>query len=916
MLRRILVVLVVVSLAALHALAADPPAPADAVPPGALARLGTLQWRHPDPVTFVAFALDGQAVMTAGADGTIRLWERQTGRELRRFARSAAPSPGPVAFRVVQPGVVPVGGGATLAVSPDGTTLASVLRPNVIQLWDLATGKEIRQLKGPPSGVATLLFSPDGKMLAARGGDHTIHLLDAEKGNEIRQLKGRPPTGNALNVVRVGVAAGGLAFAPDGKTLASAESEFEPQKITIYVKLSEVATGKEIRKIEMTPTGVSALAYSPDGKILAYASNNAIHLLEADSAMEIRRINVGPVTALLFAPDGQTLASKGRDQLIRLWQTSTGQELRALGEGPALPVNQVVFAIGVGNETRDLAFSADGKSIVTAAAHAVRLWDLATGQDQAAAESHRAPVTALTIAPGGKVILSRGSDNMLRRWEAGASRSICREPTGTIMVTFSADARLAALANVDGTIRLHDTETGKEMHRLKGHANGTAALAFAPDSKVLASRGSADNTIALFDAVQGIELRRLAIPLAQPPAAPGAAVRLVGAVGGGLGLAFSADGLMVATNVLESFQVVRTQANAPPTQAGGNRLRIWDVAIGKEIRNITLPAQRGAGQLAFAPDRRVLATENSDQTISLWEIASGKERGLLGAATPAAPAPGPRVLPAPPAVPIARGGPAVAAMAFSPDGTLLACRGTDNAIVVWDVVAGKEIGRLKGHTGAITTLAFSADGKTLASGSRDTTMLVWDVASLKQEPSPPPLELQSTEVAALWADLLGEQSAQAFRVILTLARAPGQVVPFLSTQLRPATPVDPQFLAGLLADLDSEQFQVRTKATEELAKLGDLAVPALQKLLLAQPTLETSRRATALLEKLTNGILTPEQVRLVRAVEVLERAATPDARRLLESLAGGAPGALPTREAQAALERLSRGTLPAVTRRS
>src|SRR5262249_32260750 len=146
---------------------------------------------------------------------------------------------------------------------------------------------------------------------------------------------------------------------------------------------------------------------------------------------------------------------------------------------------------------------------------------------------------------------------------------------------------------------------------------------------------------------------------------------------------------------------------------------------------------------------------------------------------------------------------------------------------------------------------------------------------------------------------------KAFRSVLRLAAAPKQAAPFLRERLQPAAPVDPKKLEQLIADLNSGNFKTRDRATSELAKIGDLAVPALQKAFAAKNSLETQRRLEALLDRLTVGELTAEQVRLVRAVEVLERAGSAEARQVLQTLAQGAPGALPTRQAQAALARLN-----------
>jgi hypothetical protein len=223
----------------------------------------------------------------------------------------------------------------------------------------------------------------------------------------------------------------------------------------------------------------------------------------------------------------------------------------------------------------------------------------------------------------------------------------------------------------------------------------------------------------------------------------------------------------------------------------------------------------------------------------------------------------------------------------------------------WDVETGKEVVRLTGHEDEVTVLALGTSGRVLASGSGDGTILVWDLSRVSPPARTVPADLEAGAVERLWSDLSGDDAGRAFRAVQRLAAAPGQAVPFLRARVQPAQPADPRTLGRLLADLDSEMFLMRQQATRALAKLGELAVPALQGLLDGQPALETRRRAEQLLEKLTALTLSPEQLRLVRALEVLERAGTAEARQVLAALARGAPGALATREAQAALRRLN-----------
>jgi hypothetical protein len=229
---------------------------------------------------------------------------------------------------------------------------------------------------------------------------------------------------------------------------------------------------------------------------------------------------------------------------------------------------------------------------------------------------------------------------------------------------------------------------------------------------------------------------------------------------------------------------------------------------------------------------------------------------------------------------------------------------------VWDVVTGNVVRQLKGHDGSVTALAFAADGQTLVSGSSDTTLLTWDATRLNPTAKLPPVELQAREIEALWADLGGFDAARAFQAIQTLVRAPRQAVPFLSEQLRPAAPLDPMKINQWITDLDSPKFQLRRDAAVELEKLGEMAVPALNKVLAGKPSLEVQKRVEELLAKASGRTLSSDQLRILRGLEVLEQLDTAEARQVLESLARGAPGALPTREGQAALDRLGKVSSP------
>jgi hypothetical protein len=310
-------------------------------------------------------------------------------------------------------------------------------------------------------------------------------------------------------------------------------------------------------------------------------------------------------------------------------------------------------------------------------------------------------------------------------------------------------------------------------------------------------------------------------------------------------------------------------------------LYLWDAITGKELRKID---KIGASGLSFSPDGKTLAAGCGDNKIHMLEVSTGRElHTLTGHSSP------------------------VQAVAFSPSGRLLASVSMDRTVRLLEVNAGlvAECHQFRGHEDDIVSVAFSPDNRRLASGSHDSSALIWDVTGRTGEQNRP-LRLTQGELTACWQSLASMDAARAYQTMRTLVAASDQTVPFLAGRLLLKKP-DPQQVARLLADLDSEEFRVRSQAAKELEKMGEAAEPALRQALKDKPSVEVRRRIEQLLEELEpahpEGV-SPRLLRWMRAVEVLEWIGTPAAQELLEKLVAAPPREEVGRAAQAGLKRL------------
>jgi WD40 repeat protein len=677
---------------------------------------------------------------------------------------------------------------------------------------------------------------------------------------------------------------GQACFTADGKWIATKGQ---------HVRLWDATTGKELWKTNVQRP--EPLGFLDGGKTLVLHGweNNSISLVDRATGKQCRSF---PMTKraetrdseYVLSPDGSAVLCGSYGPLVRVWDMATGKERPALeghktwtryfaftpdcktivtgGNDPfALvrdwPSGKVVRTIELGRPyIARMAISRDGRRLEVQfwGEQELQLYDLKTGKLlPPPGDGHRGDVIGAAVAPDGR-LLSFGRDATIRTWEIQTGRIVGRMPVEQDLngggFAVSGDGRLLATTNrgLDAVL-VYDRATGKQLHKLPAAERIFGKqLVFSSDGRWLARTQRLGGDIQVWDVSTGRTV-----------------LQCKHEVEYGIACAFSPDGRQFAAS-------------------DHGRVRFWDLRTWREQPEWMVSAPLG---LAYSPDGRTLAAA-SVEGIRLFELATHRERAHIQAA-----------------------GYPEGVLRFSSTGRWLAWTTNSVAqrihekklwpptggegIFVWDIHRGEMLSSFTGHEGDITGLDFGVDDRALVSSSQDSTLLVWDIAGkiAKQPPR------KAGDVERAWRDLLGDDAKAAYEAIRVLSASPDAAIKLLARNLKPA-PIDKKGIDAWLRDLDSDDFAARERATRELERLGEQAVPALERFLAGKPSLEARRRVELLLEK-SHGP-TPEHLRQIRALEALERIGDDDARRLLEALAKGTADTWLTRDAKASLERIRR----------
>jgi WD40 repeat protein len=575
---------------------------------------------HLGPIDAAAFSPDGEHLLSASEDGTLKLWDVATGRLLQTFEGHS-------------------GRAVALAFSPNGARVM-VSDHRSVKLWNTATGQHLRTFEDLPISVSSAVFSPDGKDILVGCSNGVAQLRDAETGRLLRTFLHHEERAVDISV----------AFSPDGKRLVTAGGR--DGKVA---KLWDTATGELIYAFADPHqyTREVSLAFSADGTRIAVGDTDAMSVTVWDTATGTLISTLSAkgdwriVSFVTFSQDSASVWSAGLGWM-RSWDAKSGQLIRAFEDDILKP-----------QYPQFLAISPDGAHLVSGG-RTLTLWDAGTRQPVRDFMGLAYPVTSIAVSPDGAQVLSASVAGTVRLWDVAAGRpvqsgrldgtfrssrgmqiarvffsrkemrAVARDSihmelwdvikgqriltfagwSSDVPLAFSRDhSRVASGGDTLGSradgkidsrpINVWDTATGKVIRTFEGHARDAFALAFSPDGARLAS-GDEEGQVKIWDTATGQLVRTFeSVSDQKGPRAYWAKIDKITA------LAFSPDGRRLLS-----------------TGHDGHTMKLWDLATGEVIRAWDAAPQ--VLSLVFSPDGKQALSGGGDANSRLWDIETGQ----------------------------------------------------------------------------------------------------------------------------------------------------------------------------------------------------------------------------------------------------------------------------------------------------
>jgi RNA polymerase sigma factor (sigma-70 family) len=823
--------------------------------------------------------------------------------------------------------------------SPDGKLLATSGANSPICVWDVATGARVRTHPNRGS-VFDLRWKPDGKLAALIFFGHDVFLMQEFSGTGgLSPEQEARLQDEATRRERRGEAGNGKKrrldycfLSADGRRVVAiwVMDDKGPRRAAAYPFVSAQTSDTAKAEREVPLPGGYGVWLSGDGKVLL------AHVLPtADQPNKLRAFDFTagkdsdrPAWELAlpgrpedhrpdvcFSPDGKRVLILFWDGRVELWDGPAGKRLREL---PPLPwyyhqnsgerrgidlsadgqrlaliergangaVGGRVVDVATGRDVCRLAprpmpqssgvarFSADGKWLARVSYGVAAIWNAETGADACPLPGHRGEVNSLAVLARGKTLVTAGADLSVRAWDPATGREVWRAALPQVVeVKFATPDGAVVVAERTwgpaGPAHCLDAATGRPR-ALPGklaEAKQDIFLACSPDGTTVVTLDAKKPAFRIWSWPAGA--LRTTVPLLPP-----GQLRL----GRWCPVAhFTPDGKHLVAAVYYSDpgeqQVMRRVPDHPFVET-------WDLAAGKLLGRSEVPIRNSPVLLPHATGLYFLGKDNEVRNAVtgrlLVKLRVPEGRGINLDSTRGA--------------------------ALSPDGRTVAIgtEWSEQQLLLFEVLTGRYRGTLPVPGRFLAGLAFLPDGRLVSLGM---TATVWSVG-LHPAPAPAAGVLGQGEVVQEWERLGDPDPEKAWPALNKLAGTSTEAVEFIRNHVHAVPKLSNEALSQILRNLDAEEFRTREAASRELNRLGAPAVPRVKAWLAEGTSAEVTKRLEAFLAEHDRADLPAAELRALRAVALLEAAATPAARKLLGDLAGGESTARLTQEAAAASRRV------------